>query len=288
MENPKQNDLQKKRRADEQHRLLAYDLSFSKMPPLLRMLPCIGMVEELNPSRSSRCGLLLRVPSWVDVARKPENLSGLLRSAAQEDTTILSPPALDDRLKLAFSLAYSVAELHCAGIVHKNLISENVLFFYRRFGQKISIADAFICGLGFSRPTGEQSVSISVKTDDLDMYRHPELQDASNKFQGRPPFKPKYDVYGLGVILLQIGLWMPLGWKANSAADLRSKFISVASGSLPFHVGTDYCEAVLECLDPERQNRSLESISQNNHEKTDEDALFLDFLIKKVIRRLEK
>lgn len=57
--------------------------------------------------------------------RPPVSLLGLLPKKRSR----LPGPSLDDRFKLAFQLASFLDKLHSVGWVHKNLRSENILFF---------------------------------------------------------------------------------------------------------------------------------------------------------------
>ena len=279
-------NLDSKRDMEKQVRQLAYKLSFPDRPFLLKTLQCAGLVEDVE---EHRYGLLFSLLDWIDVTRKPVTFHSLL-SDVGNNALSTSPPSLDERLQLGRCLAYSVAELHSTGIVHKNINPQNLLVFHRRFSQRISISDAFICGLEYSRPTGKQMFSIEVDSGPFDMYRHPELLDPSNKLQARPSSQPKHDIYALGLMLLEIGLWkrLDLHFKADKTPAVNAtRYKTLTSNSLPFYMGRKYCEAVLECLDSARQAQAFEAMSTADKQNRDDDALFLEFLIKNVVGRLE-
>lgn len=84
------------------------------------------------------------------------------------------------------------------------------------------------------------------------LYRHPERQGIPIE-----SFKPIHDIYALGVVLLEIGLWRPAismdpdGWKnEDNPFAFKDKFVArtKAIGSLPFAAGRAYAEVVRLCL----------------------------------------
>ena len=64
-----------------------------------------------------------------------------------------------------------------------------------------------------------------------------------------------HDIYGLGVVLLELGMWKPLlatglaALRQSSAEDVRLFLRELAATKLPASMGTKYCETVLYCLD---------------------------------------
>lgn len=71
---------------------------------------------------SSKC------PPAADVRKRPVTLQWYL-SRALLDGRPVALPTLGDRIKLAYMLACSLAEIHAVGILHKRFYSGNVLFF---------------------------------------------------------------------------------------------------------------------------------------------------------------
>jgi hypothetical protein len=260
------------KQAKEQAKQIAHDLGIQRKPTGLRTLDCIGLVQDRD---AERFGLVFKMPPNTDVTAGPITLQRyLLRDWL--DGKPLPFPTLGNRIKLAHSLACSLAELHLMGVLHKNLHSGNVLFFRARFTRAVSVREPYVGGFEVSRPEHDSSLSISLGSTDFNQYRHPELRDASNPLQGRPSSSPKYDVYGLGLILLEIGLWQPLKRvltekSSMSPAATVERYIEVARLNLPHMMGPVYCEAVLDCIDIERQ--AIEDPSS---------------LAEKVIKRLEQ
>lgn len=127
-------------------------------------------------------------------------------------------------------------ELHNAGILHKSVHSGNVLFFPARVTKTIPVSESFIGGFEISRPDQDGELSIDIGGGDFGIYKHPELRDASNELQGRPDFERKHDIYSLGLLLLEIGVWQPLQnfFKHNlSPSESARKILSIARSNLP-------------------------------------------------------
>lgn len=201
-------DLDSQRQAEKQAIELARDLSISNKPPLLKTLHCAGLVQD---TEEKRIGLLFDLPDWVDVVAAPRALHSYLPDETLASSISTPLPTLGDRLKLARDLAFSVAELHAAKILYKRLHSGNVLFFPARFAEGApSFSEPFIGGFEVSRPEQNGELSLDTTGGSFDLYRHPELRDPSNELQGRPASERKHDVYSLGLVLLEIGVWQRL------------------------------------------------------------------------------
>ena len=100
----------------------------------------------------------------------------------------------------------------------------------------------YVLGLDFSRPDhpAELSETLSIstaghrsKTENIELYSHPESlqRDASGK---HPRFRPQFDIYSLGLILLEIGLWRTVRALRQEAVNEQVDFGTA--------VQTDYCD----------------------------------------------
>lgn len=186
------------------------------------------------------------------------------------------------RLKLAYNLALNMYQLHLIGWVHKSFRSENILFFPEtgkavEFENAPVVPDALVnqdngdqytepwlCGFEFSRVMTQTSEL--AKTDEeirKIIYRHPARWNAPTQ-----RFEPIHDIYALGTVLLEIGLWRPLvslsksGFvrageiaqspnktaAAQAKEGVRSQFLQYAERRLPGTLGRSYCEVVELCL----------------------------------------
>jgi hypothetical protein len=182
-------------------RLLKVDLK----PVELRTLDCLGVIEEQdNQGSTCRYGLLFKPP-------QPE--SRTLLSIINHDDFEFD---LDERFSLSYQLTKSVLFLHLSGWLHKGLRSDNILCFGNNC-DRIAVNDPYIVGFEYSRQSGSSNQTEGVLDDlEFNLYRHPDVQglpeepvdnDAKTAVrQTRPPYAQKYDVYSLGVILLEIGV----------------------------------------------------------------------------------
>lgn len=82
------------------------------------------------------------------------------------------------------------------------------------------------------------------------MYRHPERQMHPQK-----PFAKVHDMYALGVVLLEIGLWRPVlslekdsFKRVNDPRRIQEYLMKKAERSLPSQMGERYKDVVVRCL----------------------------------------
>ncbi|RSM16588.1 hypothetical protein CEP52_000071 [Fusarium oligoseptatum] len=93
--------------------------SASECHPDLHSIDCVGYVDD---SSHSRYGLVYKAPS--------PSFSTLHELIASPD---LKTPDLDDRVRLAHTLAVALWSLHSLDWLHKSLCSANILFFPSAF-----------------------------------------------------------------------------------------------------------------------------------------------------------
>ena len=297
----KANTITKQREAEDQAFKLARDLSIENKPSSLRALHCVGLVQD---SDCKRFGFLFGIPPRSDVTKKPLPLHLYLKDASHWGSPAVLP-TFSQRIKLAQSLAVFLWELHSAGWLHKSFHSGNILFFCERFTKAVSVVAPFIGGFEVSRPDADGQLSLDVAGSEFDIYKHPELRDPSNDVQGRPTFERRHDVYSLGLILLEIGLWKPLcSFYKESSTPLQTaqRLIRVAQANLPHQMGDFYLEAVLSCLDCQARQllsgggKSLEVgtgkdvATRGSDERGDDErgGVSLRMFVKRVIYNLEK
>lgn len=83
-----------------------------------------------------------------------------------------------------------------------------------------------------------------------DIYRHPDRQG-----QPMETFKKIHDIYALGVVLLEIGLWEPaikfqkdMFSTATNPRAVKEQLIKYAQRRLDSRVGLKYKNIVIKCL----------------------------------------
>ncbi|KAH7161774.1 hypothetical protein EDB81DRAFT_925477 [Dactylonectria macrodidyma] len=166
--------------------------------------------------------------------------------------------SLGTRHRLALELAESVFYLHLTGWLHKSIRSDNLLISTHN-SDKNTVAPSLgpqlsLTLVGFNTSRLDQQGEASEKIEQgnvANLYQHPDYQGGS----WMTPYLRSYDIYSLGVCLLEIGLWQPIreigGYKPNkhSATSFSNKLKKESvMGSLDFTVGTPYRRAVEWCL----------------------------------------
>jgi hypothetical protein len=172
---------------------------------------CLGYFRDIDPMTSEdhcRFGLVFEKPASAHPSTRPISLHTLLTSAEVE------MPSLTDRITLMRLLAETLERLHAVNWLHKGLRSANILFFSDCGPAEIEYANMFISGFDYSRPAmNDDMTEKPPESAKEDIYRHPKVQGAGNReITGQPGsgFKKSYDLYSLGVILLEIAYWKPI------------------------------------------------------------------------------
>lgn len=195
-----------------------------------------------------------------------------LDSAFFPDITV----ALNHRLQLAYKLSEAVFFLHTArspcGFLHKNITLSSVVVFEPTSPTQLVTAQddyptparkteplvdgAYLMGFDLIRGadayTAKQGVTRADGTPtsiwDFDVYQHPD------RLQGpqSPRYIKTYDIYSLGVVLLQIGLWQPLAEAApelagSDKASWAYQMLELVPALAP-RVGERYAGLVEWCL----------------------------------------
>ncbi|CAG8953482.1 hypothetical protein HYFRA_00010232 [Hymenoscyphus fraxineus] len=191
--------------------------------------------------------LEFEIPPSYTVA---ENGYNSLQSAIQ-NTKGGERPTLNQRFRASLMLARAVQKWHSVGWVHQGISGPNIIFLTLKETRKVDYDNPFLQGFEFSRPSSDPS--IGRPTDDVafNVYRHPSRQGNSRKGH-----RKIHDIYSLGVVLLEIGLWQcaadivyPSHKKPiPSGADMQKKLQTAARDRLGHYMGEAYKESVEKCL----------------------------------------
>jgi serine/threonine protein kinase len=224
-------------------------------------LPCLGYFEDpVQP----RFGLVFELPSSTysgpaDALKSTDELRpATLLSVLQTGSKTLhnshsATPPLEDRFRLAFNLALTFNKIHSDNFVHKDVNSSNILVFRKTKRQsansralQYSLRSPVICSFDlFSEYVIEPTDTMPI----VNIYRHPE----DPKFTGRKDrhHGPQFDLYGLGLILLEVGLWQPLAdlFKPKyTLSDFKQRVEDVYIRRLASKCGTAYMQVVRDCF----------------------------------------
>ncbi|KAL8905132.1 MAG: hypothetical protein Q9207_002833 [Kuettlingeria erythrocarpa] len=233
-------------------------------PSYLGTLRLRGWIEDPHRGRTA---LVYEIP-LPDLDRshgsrklKVATLLSFLYHGADTDSTNM--PSLEDRFRLAFNLASSLLHLHAKKVFHRNINSKNVIFFANDETELSGSDKPWKKGIirrpfftSFDQPSedhGEVDESFI-----SNIYRHPSYERGQ-----RSRFKAVYDIYSLGLILLEIGLWMPISklWKTRyTRAQFKNRLQTIYTKKLSGKCGTSYMKVVEFCLrsaDPESTTGNL-------------------------------
>ena len=183
------------------------------------------------------------------VELQPRSLLSFLQNGGDADANNI--PSLENRYRLALNIALSLMRLHEVNVTHRNVNSGNILFFVEK-GQQ-SRAERIWKGPVLRKPylTGLHQLTNGNATYDRDspfsgIYYHPSLTGPI-----QIPYDLVHDYYSLGLILLEIGLWMPIGkfWKSKyTIGDFKSRLSDIYMRKLSAKCGDAYMQAVLYCM----------------------------------------
>lgn len=172
-------------------------LSNPQKPAQFRTAACIGY---FNDASNNRFGLVFRRPMGPSSANSSSSLFDLFLDEEK--------PSLSARIHLAHTLATALQYLHSTSWIHKALRSQNVVFFTDPGCPDLS--NPFLCGFGLARPTYNTEMTERPDTNPLyNLYRHP-LAHSDIAVESIGGFKKAFDIYSLGLVLLETALWMPL------------------------------------------------------------------------------
>ena len=186
---------------------LAYLLNTPKHPDF-RSLQCTGLTRD---KVRERIAFIFDVPllPTLKLPRTLRNLFGL-------------NPSITERLRLALQITQSVKYFHTAGWLHKNLRSENILFWPDDTSSS-PISQPVLADFAFSRQDSPSQISEQPSSSPgRDIYRHPDAM-------GEPSvsFTASKDIYALGTILLEIGEWRSLKSLVERIVDVNRNDVSL-------------------------------------------------------------
>ncbi|ERF73113.1 hypothetical protein EPUS_09187 [Endocarpon pusillum Z07020] len=241
--------------------------------PLCRILRAAGYFHQ---SSRSCFAYLYQFPKNVSVsadAISPCTLLDLICTTrpsprtGSSQTELLPPQhALEERFEFARKIACAVMYVHMMQYVHKSIRTSNIVVLSQKAAATTPetgcfperLGEPFLCGF----ETARQDKATSDQRGDAhwryNIYRHP-------KRQGLHPqerYTMNHDIYSLGVVLLELGVWRPLlstglaklkdsTDEEVAAAKVKDYLKKMAKERLPIVMGTKYCETVLFCLDVE-------------------------------------
>jgi serine/threonine protein kinase len=241
------------------------ELLGAEKPPEFLGLNCSGFYHDIS---KPAFGLVFPFP---EVYRAPNcTLSPLtLQEFIENSQNVPNRPLLGHRFELARQLSASVLEFHTVGWLHKCLSSFSVMLFYpadsKAFVQDC-IQNPFIIGFSHSRPDEPNAYTKGPKGNEREEYQHPDYVERKSSFSVR------FDYYSLGIILLEIGLWMSVitmrqRWKSSTTRKLRKELIDRRVPLLGHSMGESYCRAVIFCLSEDTDKINTPEVLRRSFEQ---------------------
>lgn len=201
-------------------------------------------------------------------------------------------PSLGERFSIAHCLALTLLNVHGSLWVHKNIWSRGILLFQQTKNgitplefsgaAKTAASDsdsgqilAFLGDWGYARPVEGATDMKSDFEIEPNFYRHPQRQGMPTRQFGRT-----HDIYALGVVLLEIGLWRTIsqlfaakikeGQQTGDlpkAKEVQKALKTLAENDVAKEMGEQYAAAVVKCLSGDLQKASDAELSFDFKEK---------------------
>jgi hypothetical protein len=227
-----------------------------------------------------RFGFVFTKPTGVNPTTVPVALSELFQRPRK--------PSLTDRVTLAKAIANCLYYLHSVNWLHKGLRSQNIVFFPNEFGD-VDYGAPYLSGFDYARPGRDVTIDQPVENPDFDVYRHPDVQPSAPRV-GK--FKKSYDVYALGVVLVEIASWTPIADilepEKNGAVNVgrvRERLLTESAflDTVGFSVGSLFETGVKCCLG----GATALGLRHNEEEEENEGARLIRGFHEQVVKRLE-
>lgn len=229
---------------DRVERLVAL-LQAKDKPVQFRTPKCLGFFQDDN-DEVERFGFIYEIPKLESASTTPTSLFELFK--------LVERPSLSDRIAVARSISECLMYLHSVNWLHKGFRSDNIVFF-RTPNRDIEYDSPVIAGFEYARPDLPNAATEAIQLHTpYDIYRHPDIL--------RDPHvgsKKSYDIYGLGIVLVEISCWQPIQDILEISLDratalvellktreilLSKKYLDIVAAN----AGSRYREVVRTCL----------------------------------------
>ncbi|KAL8918637.1 MAG: hypothetical protein Q9172_005330 [Xanthocarpia lactea] len=235
----------------------------------LGTLPFRGFVKEADQLRYA---FVFDIPEATTEA-KPDSLHHMI-----ESPFLGRHWSLSDRFRLASDLAKTMGTFHMFEWVLKGFQSSSVVFCSGEQTTEPHKGKPYLAGFEYIRPVSGSTVGQPLNMGEkITLYCHPDVQDEPNIEFGKI-----HDLYSLGVVLLEIGLWLTARQILQQArpprpvkpVEIRDEYIRKANAKLPLRMGKSYTEAVVACLESRHRYQAI---------KPD---IFLNVFDKEIVQKL--
>lgn len=176
---------------------------------------CLGFFDLRDHSRGPELPCLFGLVYEITKLADPEKLSMAQVPKSLDSMLGMDCPSLSQRTKLAYHISRSVLYFNSVRWYHKSLRSDAITFPTGDDG-KTDISKPSLTGFEYSR-SGDQtgSTTHTPNIPEHNMYVHPEYQE----YKGH--YVRDYDIYSLGIILIEIAHWRSIRDLLASEFKLR-------------------------------------------------------------------
>jgi serine/threonine protein kinase len=168
-----------------------------------------------------------------------------------------SKPSLTHRVVLAQKLVQCLLYLHSVNWLHKGIRSENIFLSPSSTGG-YDLRQPILTGFDHSRRAWfNQGTNEVPRIGSMEVYSHPDAQSQGPK----TAFRKTFDIYSLGLVLLEIGVWRPISTimgftiksnvEPNDTAKVQQRLLEdepTILDVLKAEAGEWYTEAVRFCV----------------------------------------
>lgn len=222
-------------------------LSSKNLGHQLRVPPFYALYDHVEKFRFE---ILYEFPTEYGRELSPVNPISLHELLTEQ--AISSFPSWESRFKLGLELTDSLAAFHDVHWFHKDLTSFSVLFFPTKGTAPPARAKRpYLTGFQHSRSATDDFSEGPLQDPKHQRYHHPKYVCVENHQFFR--FRPQFDYYSLGILLLEIGFWATIeaimhDYTNEDNYAFSEAIIKLKLPELSFHMGTGYADIVRECL----------------------------------------
>ncbi len=215
----------------------------------LRTLYLKGYVDQ---PEKKRYAFIFAFPDQVHRST-PTSLHSVISTSS-----VTAQLSLPDRFRMAQTITKTLAAFHSAKWVHKSIRSQSIILFSKLENEKETMVKSpYLANFEYARHEKGETARTPIDDLEVSLYCHPDRNPP------KQDFSRIHDIYALGIVLLEIGLWytasniynqyrtrMTDAAKAQqlTSTQIRKLFIDAAQNRLSHHMGPAYTEAVLACL----------------------------------------
>lgn len=208
--------------------------------------PRIGLVYDfLGAIHGGVAALGLDLEQLVPVSLL--NLVQTANKGAKPVDVANATPFLEDRFRVALRVAENLRDLHAEGYSHGNLNSGSVIFFRQGQDPQLRRGELHRPTLAAFDMFSKTRIERGSNAPGFNITKHPEDHDGN--FDSIKAIQ--FDLYGLALLLLEIGLWIPLHdlYKPKySLKDFKLRIEKLWVPKLASKCGSIYMRAVQTCL----------------------------------------